>query len=313
MRRRVIIAAIAALEAVALAPSHNRRAVLSLPLAAAPVVPLAAESAAAARPRRVLVAGASGRSGRECVRALDGDERYTAVPLVRSLERWRVAAAAAGLEATGRTVVEADVTAPATLDRALKGIDDVICDVGFVPTFDAEADRRAALDVDRDGVVALVEAAERAKLPGRFVLVSSLLAGEAAARDRTASYRMLNGLGGVLDAKRAAEARLRESPIDWTILRPGVFVDSPQGGLVVGAEDRFLATTADARGLDRVSCKSPFFASSGAACGITRSQLGVACVAALNDAGASRRTLEIVARPEAPQERPEALTSTVVV
>jgi len=189
----------------------------------------------------------------------------------------------------------------------------VICDVGFVPTFDAEADRRAALDVDRDGVVALVEAAERAKLPGRFVLVSSLLAGEAAARDRTASYRMLNGLGGVLDAKRAAEARLRESPIDWTILRPGVFVDSPQGGLVVGAQDRFLATTADARGLDRVSCKSPFFASSGAVCGITRSQLGAACVAALNDAGASRRTLEIVARPEAPQERPEALTSTVVV
>ena len=226
MRRRVIIAAISALEAVALAPSHNRRAVLSLPLAA-PVVPLAAVSAAAARPRRVLVAGASGRSGRECVRALDGDERYTAVPLVRSLERWRVAAAAAGLEATGRTVVEADVTAPPTLDRALKGIDDVICDVGFVPTFDAEADRRAALAVDRDGAVALVEAAERAKLPGRFVLVSSLLAGEAAARDRTASYRMLNGLGGVLDAKRAAEARLRESPIDWTILRPGVFVDSP--------------------------------------------------------------------------------------
>lgn len=171
MRRRVIITALSTLEAVALAPSHNRRAVLSLPFAAAPVVPLAAVSAAAARPRRVLVAGASGRSGRECVRALDGDERYTAVPLVRSLERWRVAAAAAGLEAPGRTVVEADVTAPPTLDRALKGIDDVICDVGFVPTFDAEADRRAALDVDRDGVVAFVEAAERAKLPGRFVLV----------------------------------------------------------------------------------------------------------------------------------------------
>ena len=74
MRRRVILAALSALEAVALA-SHNRRAVLSLPLAAAPVVPLAAEPAAAARPRRVLVAGASGRSGRECVRALDGDER----------------------------------------------------------------------------------------------------------------------------------------------------------------------------------------------------------------------------------------------
>ena len=48
MRSRVIIAALSVFEAVALA--HNRRAVLSLPLAAAPVVPLAAVSAAAARP-----------------------------------------------------------------------------------------------------------------------------------------------------------------------------------------------------------------------------------------------------------------------
>ena len=190
----------------------------------------------------------------------------------------------------------------AMLDVALARVDDVICNIGFVPTFNAEADRRAAIAVDRDGVIGLVEAAERSKLAGRFVLVSSLLAGEVAARDQTVSYRMLNGLGRVLDAKRAAEARLRNSTLDWTILRPGVFVESPQGGIVVGGEDRFLATSSDAKGMERVSCKSPFFASSGAVCGITRSQLAEACVVALGDAGVSRRTLEVVARPDARQQ-----------
>ena len=278
----------------------SRRAVFALALAP--------RLARAAGPRRVLCAGATGRSGRECVRALDADARYEAVPMVRSAARWRDVSAEAGLAA--RTAVEADVTVPATLDLALRRIDDIVCDIGFVPTFDSEADRRAALAVDRDGVIALVEAAERAKLPGRFVLVSSLLAGEVAARDKTTSYRMLNGLGGVLDAKRVSEARLRESTLDWTILRPGVFVDAPQGGLVVGGEDRFLSTSADARGLDRVSCKSPFFASSGAACAVTRSQCAEACVAALSDAGASRRTLEVVARPDA--LKLDALTSVVL-
>ena len=123
------------------------------------------------------------------------------------------------------------------------------------------------------------------------MLVSSLLTGAEAARRANLSYRMLNKLGNVVEAKRAAEERLRASALDYVILRPGVFVDNAQGGLVFAAED--------ARGLDRVSCKSPFFASSGAACGVTRTQLADACVAALADRDAGRRTVEVVARPGA--------------
>ena len=82
------------------------------------------------------------------------------------------------------------------------------------------------------------------------------------------AHRMLNKLGNVVEAKRAAEERLRASALDYVILRPGVFVDNAQGGLVFAGEDRFLGEADDARGLDRVSCKSPFFASSGAACGV---------------------------------------------
>ena len=249
--------------------------------------------AAAAPPRRVLVAGASGRSGREVVKALAA-AGYEVVPLVRNASRWRDVA-----ERTSLRVVEADVTDAASLAPALRNVDDVVCDVGFVPTFDADADRRAALAVDRDGVVALVDAAEKARLPGRFVLVSSLLTGAEAARRANLSYRMLNKLGNVVEAKRAAEERLRASALDYVILRPGVFVDNAQGGLVFAGEDRFLGEADDARGLDRVSCKSPFFASSGAACGVTRGQLADACVAALADRDAGRRTVEVVARPGA--------------
>lgn len=273
-------------------------------LAAGCAVTTGARAARAAPPqaqRRVLVAGASGRSGRECVAALR-EAGYAVVPLVRSATRWREVSDEA--DASLR-VVEADLAAPDVVARLvpeLKLVDDVICDVGFVPTFDAEVDRRAATSVDRDGVIALVEAAERADLRGRFVLVSSLLAGEASQRRRNLSYRMLNGLGGVVDAKRDAEARLRASEkLDWVVLRPGVFTDAVQGGLVVGGEDRFLGEADDGRGLpSRVSCKSPFFAASGAVCGITRRQLADAAVAAVEERGASRRTLEVVSRPDAP-------------
>ena len=53
-----------------------------------------------------------------------------------------------------------------------------------------------------------------------------------------------------------------------------------------------LGEADDARGLDRVSCKSPFFASSGAACGVTRGQLADACVAALADRDARLAALQ---------------------
>ena len=254
---------------------------------------IATHASTAAAPRRVLVAGASGRSGREVVKALAA-AGYEVVPLVRNASRWRDVA-----ERTSLRVVEADLTDAASLAPALQNVDDVVCDVGFVPTFDADADRRAALAVDRDGVVALVDAAEKARLPGRFVLVSSLLTGAESARRANLSYRMLNKLGNVVEAKRAAEDRLRASALDFVILRPGVFVDNAQGGLVFAGEDRFLGEADDARGLSRVSCKSPFFASSGAACGVTRGQLADACVAALADRDAGRRTVEVVARPGA--------------
>jgi len=80
-----------------------------------------------------------------------------------------------------------------------------------------------------------------------------------------------------------------------------VFADAPQGQLIVGAADRFVGEESDRRLLGAgVSCASPFLASSGAVCGITRRQLADACVRSLDDSGARRATFELVARPDAP-------------
>ena len=300
--------------ATALAPSDpisqdvSRRSLAAgcAAIAAAPWLKNVAPALAAPPPgvavRKVLVAGATGRTGRECVRALAADARYRAVPLVRSAARWRAERAPVTSSALPPSlVVEADLTDPRAADvlaPALRACDDVICAVGFRPSFaNSTADRAAAAAVDRDGVIAMIEASERAPLRGRFVLVSSLLTGEVARARGGASYQLLNRLGGVVDAKRAAEVRLRASTSlkNWVILRPGVFADVAQGGVVIGPEDRFVGDDAsDGFGFaSRVPCKSPFFAASGAVCGVTRGQLADVCVAALSDVGAARRTFEV--------------------
>ena len=102
----------------------------------------------------------------------------------------------------------------------------------------------------------MIQAAESAGLPGRFVLVSSLLA---SGKTNNLSAQLLNSLGGVVDAKHASETALSSSSLDWTILRPGVFAERRQGNLVVGAADRFVGEESDRRLLGRaVSCVSPF-------------------------------------------------------
>jgi len=101
-------------------------------------------------------------------------------------------------------VVSGDVRVPASLTAALAGVDSVISAVtGFGPGGDGP--RR----VDFEGNANLIEAAEAAGVK-HFVLVS--IHG-AASEHPMELYR----------AKFMAEQRLRESRLEWTIIRPTVF------------------------------------------------------------------------------------------
>ena len=127
-----------------------------------------------------------------------------------------------------------------------RGVTDLIYAVGFSPTFVPADDRTKAAAVDYAGTLRLIAAAEAAKLPGRFVLVSSL-----GVNATTQSAQLLDGsLGGVLGQKALAEAALRRSALDWCIVRPGLLQkEVTQGGVLLGPEDRWTATRRDREGL----------------------------------------------------------------
>jgi NAD(P)-dependent dehydrogenase (short-subunit alcohol dehydrogenase family) len=264
-------------------------------------LPARASSAEQGRPR-VLVAGATGRTGSEVVRALLHEGQYE--PLLQVRNSAAKAKLSKSAELGRLQAFECDVTAPgaaATLTKIMREyrVQSVVCTLGFVPTFVPADDLLASRAIDNQGVIALIRAAEAAGLPGRFVLISSLLT-SSKPESRNLSARMLNSLGGVLDAKYASEAVLMSSTLDYTILRPGVFADKVQGNIIAGMADRFTGAESDSLGLGGpVKCQSPFIASAGEVCGITRRQLAEVSIQVLRDSGSARTVLELVARPDA--------------
>lgn len=297
----------------------SRRVALTLAAATAPwpaAVPAAAEQRLMPASRRCLVAGATGRTGLQVIEALERMSDIEALAGVRS-------------SSSGRRLpkniptIEFDLTSDdphflSSLSETLidKGVTDCICTIGFSPTFIPEEDRKLAMAIDYVGTLKLISAAVAAKLPGRFVLVSSL-----GVNASSSSARMLDSsLGNVLVQKRAAEAALRASSLDWCIVRPGLLLkDALQGGVLLGDADRFTGDAErDRAGLPigdgsrstgtslalaaapPVKCSSPFLASSGAVCAATRAQVAAVCVEALEGDATlfSRRIVEVVTRPE---------------
>ena len=265
---------------------------------------------------RVLVMGGTGRSGIEVVRELLQDDRFD--PIVRVRNRSATAKAFPASLWSGLEIVGCDVTSPdasAVLAEVMRQhrVKSVICTLGFVPSFVSVDDRAAAEAIDNKGIVAVIRAAETAGHTGRFVLVSSLMTSTKAGT-RNLSARLLNSLGGVLDAKGLSEHRLQHSTIDYTILRPGIFADTLQGPLLVGGSGRFIGDEKDGLRLGGpVGCQTPFMASSGAVCSTTRRQLAEACVRVLGDSGASRMVLELVTRPDAPPLVNGSLSASVLL
>jgi uncharacterized protein YbjT (DUF2867 family) len=111
-----------------------------------------------------------------------------------------------GIEVLELRRPEFDLTRPETLTGALRG---VRCVVSTATCFPRDPADGAIERVDRDGNLALVEAAEEAGVE-RFVFVS---------------FRPI-ALDFVLQrAKRAVEERLLASPMRSVVLRPGKFMD----------------------------------------------------------------------------------------
>jgi uncharacterized protein YbjT (DUF2867 family) len=156
----------------------------------------------------VVVAGATGRTGRLVVKNLIA-EGYEVRAMVRSLEK--------GKQVFGEEIamVQADVTKPSTLPPLLAGADFVISSIGVSGKGEARPE-----DVDYGGSVALIDASKSARIK-KFIMVTS--------GGVTWWTHPINWFsGGVLKWKRKAELYLRASGLTHVIVRPnGGLTDKP--------------------------------------------------------------------------------------
>ena len=156
---------------------------------------------------------------------------------------------AAEVRATGATPLvldleDSDVSSTAS---ALAGVDAVV----FAAGAGAGSGPERKLTVDRDGAILLADAAAEAGVL-RFIVISSIGADSFAdAGDEMGAY---------LKAKSEADAHIRESDLDWTIVRPGPLTDDAATGRVTVGDDsleRGEITRADVAGVIAAAIDQP--------------------------------------------------------
>lgn len=211
---------------------------------------------------RVLVAGATGRTGNEILRYLE-DTDLEVVALTRD-DGERTNLLAHGAD----EVILGDLLDTRDAASAVSGCDAVLCAVGSGATIDPLLGRDI---VDGQGVKNLVSAAVAAEVEA-FVFESSIGVGDSVEMLPTV-FRLM--LGPILKAKNEAEAALRTSGLRYTIVRPGGLTDDPATEDLLVGEGGATVTGS-----------------------IPRADVARLMVAALFTPEAENRTFEVVARAE---------------
>lgn len=219
--------------------------------------------ALAARGQLVLVAGATGRTGKEVVTQLVA-RNYRVRALVRDVAK------AQGTFPAGVELVVGDVRDPGSLRRSLKGVTFVISTIGAGGGPRGEAGNGPE-EIDFQGVANLAAAAKKARVK-HFVLVSS------AAVTKAADYPMAF-MRPILAAKFKGENALRASGVPYTIVRPGGLVDEAGGAKIVQFSQGDQSTGR-----------------------IPRADVALVCIEALGRRGALRKTFEILSGTGSPPQ-----------
>ncbi|MEO8223854.1 MAG: SDR family oxidoreductase [Gammaproteobacteria bacterium] len=216
-------------------------------------------------PALVLVAGATGRTGRLLLEQLRRDPRYALRPLARDVVAARKSVGADFAWVAG------DVTRPETLAPALAGVSLVLVAIGGTE----RSGPNSPEFVDFGGVRNLADAARRAGVR-QLVLESSMGVGSGGGMLGI----MLNLLSGdALKWKAKGEAHLRTSGVPYTIVRAGGLTDGPAGqsGLVFEQGDK---------GSGRIA----------------RGDVAAVMIAALDNPAALRKTFEAFSASGAPRD-----------
>lgn len=165
----------------------------------------------------ILVVGGTGDLGGRIVRhLLDADQQVRCVV--------RAGPAGSALRTAGAEVVNGDLTDPASLRAACRGVDVVVASATVIGRRLAGARGPTIREVEEQGMAALIDAAEAGGVQ-RFVYVS---------------YAGLEGSPSMpmRQAKAATERRLAASPMQRVIVRPDAFQEvhlAPLGRFDVSA------------------------------------------------------------------------------
>lgn len=164
---------------------------------------------------RIAIIGGHGKVAMELSRILAADG-HQVTSLIRNPDH------AEDVAATGAAPAVLDVEKSTTADiaAALRNHDAVVWSAG---AGGGSPDRTYA--VDRDAAIRSIDAAAQAGVE-RYIMVSYLGAGP----DHGVPED--HGFYAYAEAKAAADAYLRASGADWTILGPGALTDGPGNGLI---------------------------------------------------------------------------------
>lgn len=241
--------------------------------------------------KKVVVAGATGQTGRRVLERLAASGSLEVVGGVRNVDKATQSLSESSTVVRGAMVqkvasVDTSAVALAHLDvvkdsvdemaKTLEGADSLVIATGFVPGNPLKMNQ-AAHEVDNVGTCKLVDAAKKAGVK-KVVMVSSILTnGRNWGQEKSPGFVVTNAFGNVLDEKIVAENYLRASGIDWTIIRPGgLKAKPPTGALKLSGEDTLNAGE------------------------ISRDLVADVCVASLTDSKAKNKVLEIIEDDDKP-------------
>lgn len=233
----------------------------------------------------VVVAGATGQTGRRILERLAATKGLQVVGGVRNVDKASKSLAESSTVVRGAMIQKVASVDTSAVDlrhldvvvdsfdqlaETLQGAEALVIATGFIPGNPLKMNA-AAHEVDNLGTCRLVDAAKKAGVK-KVVMVSSILTnGRAWGQERSPGFVVTNAFGGVLDEKLVAEKYLRASGLDYTIVRPGgLKAKPPVGALFVSGEDTLVAGE------------------------VSRDLVADVCVAALTDPKASNKVLEIV-------------------
>lgn len=168
---------------------------------------------------KVLVAGAHGNTARRLVRRL-AEQGHEVRGLVRKEEQL------ADVESDGAEPVLVDLESEevdGAIGEAVAGCDAVV----FAAGAGAGSGDARKETMDYGGAAKLVEVAEK-NGANRYLMLSSMGADDPEGRDEA--------MRPYLRAKGRADGRLRESGLEWTIIRPGRLTDEEGTGRIDAAE-----------------------------------------------------------------------------